>query len=68
MTNPSRLRKKLLEAAAMTNAGTDDEIDIVGCATIAYTSENPAAAINRRTRRVPFRSQFKSCGSVPSFP
>jgi hypothetical protein len=45
MTNPSRLRKKLLEAEAMTNAGTDDEIDIVGCATIAYSSENPAHPI-----------------------
>jgi hypothetical protein len=39
MTNLSRLRKKLLDAEAATDAGTADEIDIVGCATIAYSSE-----------------------------
>jgi hypothetical protein len=45
MTNLSRLRKKLLDAEATTDAGTADEIDIVGCATIAYSSENPAHLI-----------------------
>jgi hypothetical protein len=33
----SRLRKRLLEADAAA-----DEIDIAGCATVAYSSENPA--------------------------
>jgi F5/8 type C domain len=33
----SRLRKRLLEANAAA-----DEIDIAGCATVAYSSENPA--------------------------
>jgi hypothetical protein len=42
MTDLSRLRKRLLEDDAATNARTADEIDIVGCATIAYSSENPA--------------------------
>jgi F5/8 type C domain len=45
MTNLSRLRKKLLDAEATTDVGNDDEIDIVGCATIAYSSENPAHPI-----------------------
>jgi hypothetical protein len=38
----SRLRKRALEADAATSAGTADEIDIAGCATIAYSSEKPA--------------------------
>jgi len=42
---PSRLRKRLLEPEATTSAGTDDEIDIVGCATIAFSSEDPAHPI-----------------------
>jgi hypothetical protein len=45
MRNLSRLRKKLLDAEATTDVGTADEIDIVGCATIAYSSENPAHPI-----------------------
>jgi hypothetical protein len=42
MTNLSRLRKRLLEADGATSAGTANEIDIVGCATIAYSSEHSA--------------------------
>jgi hypothetical protein len=42
MTDLSRLRKRPLEADAPTSAGTADEIDIAGCATIAYSSEHPA--------------------------
>ena len=42
MTDPSRLRKRPLEADAAASARAADEIDIVGCATIAYSSENPA--------------------------
>ena len=38
--NPSRLRKRQLEAGQATSAA--GEIDIAGCATIAYSSENPA--------------------------
>ena len=45
MTKRSRLRKRLLEAEATTSAGTEDEIEIVACATIAYSSENPAHPI-----------------------
>jgi len=41
MTNLSRLRKRPLEADAEANAGGADEIDIAGCAAIAYSSENP---------------------------
>jgi hypothetical protein len=40
MTDLSRLRKRPLEDDAATRAA--DEIDIAGCATIAYSSENPA--------------------------
>jgi hypothetical protein len=36
MTNPSRLRKRPLEADTAANAGAIGEIDIAGCATIAY--------------------------------
>ena len=42
MADLSRLRKRLLEADATTSARATDEIDIAGCATIAYSSENPA--------------------------
>jgi hypothetical protein len=42
MTEPSRLRKRPLEAGAATIARAADEIDIAGCATIAYSSEDPA--------------------------
>src|SRR2546421_6601819 len=42
MTDRSRLRKRPLETDATTNARADDEIDIAGCATIAYSSEDPA--------------------------
>jgi hypothetical protein len=45
MTSLSRLRKRLLDAEPTTSDGTDDEIDIVGCATIAYSSEDPAHPI-----------------------
>jgi len=41
MTDPSALRKRLLEADAA-SVRDNDEIDIAGCATIAYSSENPA--------------------------
>jgi hypothetical protein len=40
MQSPPRLRKRRLEANAATSAA--DEIDIAGCAAIAYTSEDPA--------------------------
>jgi hypothetical protein len=40
MTNISRLRKRPLEANAPANTATG-EIDIAGCATIAYSSEKP---------------------------
>src|ERR1700726_31261 len=42
MTAPSPLRKRPLEADAATSVRDNDEINIVGCATIAYSSENPA--------------------------
>ena len=38
----SRLRKRPLEADAPTSARGAGEIDIASCATIAYSSENPA--------------------------
>jgi hypothetical protein len=41
MTNLSRLRKRPLEADAEANARATGEIDIAGCATIAYSSELP---------------------------
>ena len=40
MPSRPRLRKRPLEANAATSAA--DEIDIAGCAAIAYTSEDPA--------------------------
>jgi len=42
MTEPVRLRKRPLEAGAATIARAADQIDIAGCATIAYSSEDPA--------------------------
>jgi hypothetical protein len=36
------LRKRRLESGGATDVGTGDEIDLARCATIAYTSENPA--------------------------
>jgi F5/8 type C domain len=42
MTDPSRLRKRPLEADAAASGRAAGEIDIAGCATIAYSSENPA--------------------------
>src|SRR5271169_6431939 len=42
MTDLSPLRKRSLEADAATSVRDNDEIDIAGCATIAYSSENPA--------------------------
>ena len=45
MTDLSRLRKRRLEDDAATSARAADEIDIVGCATIAYSSEDPAHPI-----------------------
>ena len=41
MTDLPRLRKRLLEADAATSGRAANEIDIVGCATIAYSSEDP---------------------------
>jgi hypothetical protein len=42
MTDVSRLRKRPLETDAATNTGAAGEIDIAGCPTIAYSSEDPA--------------------------
>ena len=42
MTDLSRLRKRSLETDAATSARAAGEIDIAGCATIAYSSEDPA--------------------------
>lgn len=41
MTNFSQIRKRPLAADAPANAGATGEIDIAGCATIAYSSEQP---------------------------
>jgi hypothetical protein len=41
MTNLSQIRKRPLAADAPANAGATGEIDIAGCATIAYSSEQP---------------------------
>jgi hypothetical protein len=40
--NPSTLRKRQLEVEGATRARAADEVDIASCATIAYSSENPA--------------------------
>jgi hypothetical protein len=40
--NPSNLRKRQLEADAARRARAADEVDIASCATIAYSSEDPA--------------------------
>ena len=46
MTDPSRLRKRPLEADAAASARAAGEIDIAGCATIAYSLENPAHPVD----------------------
>jgi hypothetical protein len=45
MRDLSRLRKRPLETDAAASARAADEIDIAGCATIAYSSEAPAHPI-----------------------
>jgi hypothetical protein len=45
MTEPSRIRKRQLAADAATSVRAAGEIDIVGGATIAYSSEDPAHPI-----------------------
>ena len=45
MTEPPRIRKRRLEADPATSARAAEEIDIVGGATIAYSSEDPAHPI-----------------------
>ena len=47
MTDPSRLRKRPLEADAATSARDAGEINIAGCATIAYSSEDAAHPVER---------------------
>ena len=42
MTARSQVRKRPLAADTAAAARADDEIDIAGCATIAYSSEDPA--------------------------
>jgi hypothetical protein len=49
MPSPPRLRKRRLEANAATSAA--DEIDIAGCAAIAYTSEDPAHPVDHMLDR-----------------
>jgi F5/8 type C domain len=41
MTDLSRLRKRPLEAEAAASGGAAGEIDIAGCATLGYSSEQP---------------------------
>jgi F5/8 type C domain len=38
----SRLRKRLLDGEVHTSTRDADEIDVVGCAAVAYSSEDPA--------------------------
>ena len=45
MTEPPRIRKRQLQPDAATSARAAGEIDIVGGATIAYSSEDPAHPI-----------------------
>ncbi len=45
MREPSRIRKRPLDPYAATSARADGEIDIVGGATVAYSSEDPAHPI-----------------------
>jgi hypothetical protein len=42
MTERSRLRKRPLDADGATIGRAADEIDIAGCASVAYSSEDPA--------------------------
>ena len=51
MTEPSRLRKRPLEADAATIARATDEIDIAGYATVAYSSEDPAHPVEHLFER-----------------
>ena len=50
MTERPRLRKRPLEADAATTARAD-EIDIAGCASIAYSSEDPAHPLGATYQR-----------------
>jgi hypothetical protein len=45
MTDLSRIRKRQLAGDPVTSTRAVNEIDIVGCATIAYSSEDPAHPI-----------------------
>src|ERR1700730_15045622 len=42
MTDIPRLRKRPLEADAAASGRAANEIDIAGCATVSYSSEDPA--------------------------
>jgi hypothetical protein len=53
MTAPSPLRKRPLEADAATSVRHNDEINIAGRATIAYSSENPAHPVASANDRMP---------------
>jgi hypothetical protein len=55
MTDLSRLRKRRLEDDAATSARAVNEIDIAGCATIAYSSEDPAYPIEHMLDGPPLR-------------
>jgi F5/8 type C domain-containing protein len=46
MTNPPRPRKRPLQVDMPANAGALDEIEIARCATIAYSSEDPANPVD----------------------
>jgi F5/8 type C domain len=62
MMDPSRLRKRPLEADAATSARDPGEIDIAGCATIAYSSEDPAHPVEHMLdgRRGPGATRWMS--------
>jgi hypothetical protein len=51
LEDPSRLRKRPLEADAAASARAAGEIDIAGCATIAYSSENPVHPVEHMLAR-----------------
>ena len=51
MTDTSRLRKRPLEAEAATSARAAGEIDIAVCATIAYSSVDPAHPVEHMLDR-----------------
>jgi hypothetical protein len=46
VTDRPRLRKRPLEAAAAMSGRAANEIDIVGCATVSYSSEDPAYPVD----------------------